>query len=373
MKELLLVGGGLANGLLALRLVSERPEIDFTLLEAGATLGGNHTWSFHGSDVSATQLAWLAPLCVQRWQDYDVLLPGLSRTLGGTYHSIRSKEFDAALRRALGPRVRTASAALEVSGTEVLLSSGERLKAKAVIDGRGVGPTFPSGYQKFLGQELELERPHGLSRPLLMDATVEQIDGYRFMYALPFSERRVLVEDTIYSDTPEFEVERLRERVNRWVSARGWAIAKVLREERAALPLPLGGKAPQSNRPVIGLAGGFFHATTGYSLPFAAEMAEFICSIPSLDADSLTNALNDRARRHWAGQSFFRLLNRMLFLGAEPSERARVFASFYGHEEPLIARFYAGRLTQADKLRALWRGAPTVPAFKAIAAAFKRV
>ena len=41
-----LVGGGLANCLLALRLRARRPGVSLTLIESGDRLGGNHTWSF---------------------------------------------------------------------------------------------------------------------------------------------------------------------------------------------------------------------------------------------------------------------------------------------------------------------------------------
>ena len=59
----------------------------------------------------------------------------------------------------------------------------------------------------------------------------------------------------------------------------------------------------------------------------------------------------------------------MLFRAATPEARVKIFSSFYGHHEGLISRFYAGRLTLADKVRALQRGAPTVPALKAMRAA----
>ena len=70
--DLILVGGGLANGLLADRLLAVRPELSFVLLEAGPTLGGNHTWSFHGSDVTPSQLEWLSRFCVGEWDSHDV-------------------------------------------------------------------------------------------------------------------------------------------------------------------------------------------------------------------------------------------------------------------------------------------------------------
>ena len=41
--DLILVGGGLANGLIAWRLRMQRPELNILLLESGERIGGNHT------------------------------------------------------------------------------------------------------------------------------------------------------------------------------------------------------------------------------------------------------------------------------------------------------------------------------------------
>jgi lycopene beta-cyclase len=60
--DVLLVGGGLANGLIAWRLRQRRPELSVLLVEREPTLGGQHTWSFHATDVEPAQDAWLAPL-----------------------------------------------------------------------------------------------------------------------------------------------------------------------------------------------------------------------------------------------------------------------------------------------------------------------
>lgn len=43
MHDLILVGGGLANGLIAWRLKALRPQLRILLAERDATLGGNHT------------------------------------------------------------------------------------------------------------------------------------------------------------------------------------------------------------------------------------------------------------------------------------------------------------------------------------------
>jgi lycopene beta-cyclase len=61
------------------------------------------------------------------------------------------------------------------------------------------------------------------------------------------------------------------------------------------------------------------------------------------------------------------MLNRMLFLAAEPSRRRHVFERFYRLRQPLIERFYAGNLTGTDRLR-LVVGKPPVPIGPAVAA-----
>ena len=371
MLDLVLVGGGLANGLLAWRLLMDRPDVTFVVLEAGSALGGNHTWSFHGTDVTKAQLEWLWVLCSKSWPSHDVVFSGEPRRIGGGYHSITSEDFHWKLQERLGERLRLRTKVDRVEATRVTLASGEVIEAGAVIDGRGfsAAPEWPCGFQKFLGLEVELEAPHALEVPLLMDGRVPQHGAFRFLYLLPFDSTRVLVEDTMYADDPSLDLPMLRERVRAYLSERGLRVKKVLREESAALPIPLTGDAPTLTRPIIGVGAGLFHATTGYSLPMAVDVAEAISSLPDLRAEAVTAWLNAHVKRHWAQQKFFRLLNRMLFKGALPDERVKIFDSFYRHDEETIARFYAGTLSLGDKLAVLARGAPTVPAMRAWRAA----
>jgi len=370
-RQIILVGAGLSNGLLADRLLALKPDLDLLVLEGGDAPGGNHTWCFHDSDVEPSAMAWLDPYVSARWQQHDVAFPSFARTLPGTYLAIRSEDFAKRVTERLGERLKLRTRVKTVRANSVVLDDGTELQARAVIDGRGgmMGDELACGYQKFLGQELRLTAPHGLARPMLMDASVPQLDGFRFVYVLPWDERTVLVEDTRYSDTPDIDAPAFRDEIARYVQARGWQVEAVVREELAALPIPLSGELPVQHRPVIGVQGGFFHATTGYSVPFAVELAEVLARLPSLDAAVITRVLGERARHHWQAMGFFRVLNRMLFRGAEPAGRVTVFESFYRHSPELIARFYAGRLTWADKLQALRRGAPTVPAGRAMRAA----
>ena len=373
--DLILVGGGLANGLTAWRLRQQRPGLRLLLLEAGGALGGNHTWSFHEADLSPAQQQWLAPLVVWRWPGHEVHFPGLLRRLGGGYASISSERFDAVLRPALGDAVRLHAPAADVQPQAVRLQDGRILRAAAVIDGRGVPPLgyLDLGWQKFVGQVLRLSAPHGLVVPMLMDATVAQHDGYRFVYTLPLDARTVLVEDTFYSDGAAVDEVALRRNIGDYARARGWQVEAVLREERGVLPIALGGDPEALWRaaagvPKAGLAAALFHPTTGYSLPEAVRLAEHIAALPDLSAGPLFASVRAHALARWRDQAFFRLLNRMLFRAATPDQRWRVMERFYGLPEALVTRFYAGRPTWGDRLRIV-TGKPPVPLGAAVRAA----
>ncbi|RYZ13384.1 MAG: lycopene cyclase [Comamonadaceae bacterium] len=373
--DLILVGGGLANGLIAWRLQALRPDCRVLLLEQEATLGGNHTWSFHPTDLSPAQRAWLDPLVSHRWSSHEVVFPQRRRRLDSGYASIESKRFAQVLGAALGSVVRTGVRVREVAPTRVVLDDGTVLDAGAVIDGRGVraSPHLQLGFQKFLGQEVRLAAPHGLAAPVLMDASVAQHDGYRFVYLLPFTSDTLLIEDTCYADGASLDAQSLRERIADYARQRGWTIASVLREETGVLPILLGGDPRAFWReaqgvPRSGLAAGLFHPTTGYSLPDAVALADRIAALADLSASSLFGAVRSHALARWRERRYFMLLNRMLFRAAEPDARWKVMQRFYGLSDGLITRFYAARLTWPDKLRIV-TGKPPVPFMAGVRAA----
>ncbi len=99
--DVLIAGGGLAGGLVALALAMRRPELAVTIVEAGPSLGGHHIWSFFDSDVATGDRALVEPLICHRWQGHDVAFPKFARTLAGAYNAIESERFDAVVRGAL--------------------------------------------------------------------------------------------------------------------------------------------------------------------------------------------------------------------------------------------------------------------------------
>lgn len=353
-----LVGGGLANGLTALQLLAKQPGVRIALVERGASLGGNHTWSFHAGDVGSALAPLVEPLVTARWPAHDVAFPGRERRLNSGYASLFSNDLDRAVRSAVetsaGSKLFLSRAAARVDGHEVELEDGQRLAARVVLDGRGPQPDVHhrGGYQKFVGLEVRLGRPSPRSLPLLMDARVPQIDGFRFVYVLPFEPHRVLLEDTYYSTSPALDRSAVRDRLAAYAREHGYEIAEVLREEVGVLPIPtrpaLPPAAPGPLR--VGLRGGWFHPTTGYSLPQAVRVAELVASV---SPEELPDALSAYAEEHGRQARFARWLNRLLFGAFAPADRFHVLERFYGLPEDTIARFYALQTTARDRSRIL--------------------
>jgi lycopene beta-cyclase len=268
---------------------------------------------------------------------------------------------------------------VEVNGlteSSVSLADGRHFEAAAVIDGRGDpgGGHLDVRFQKFVGQLVETENDAGLTEPLLMDATIAQEDGFRFMYTLPFPGRRLLIEDTRYSDTPALDHDAMRAAIAAYAASKGWRIRRVLREEEGALPVVLGGdlRAFLCARPEIprsGIRAGLFHYTTGYSLPEAARLADDLARLRSLTSAELAPWIRARSLRLWRRGRYFRLLNRMLFLAGPAEQRYRILEHFYRLPEDLVNRFYAGALTWGDRLRIV-SGKPPVPVRPALASLF---
>lgn len=368
MSDVVLVGGGLANALIALRLKRVDPVRRVRLVEREAAVGHGKTWSFHEADLSEEQRRWIGPFVACSWSGYRVLFPHRERRLDHGYFSVASASLHAAVGEALGDDLLLGCEASSIEPSRVELQDGRSLSATCVIDGRGLAPPLPfeAGYQKFLGISATFAAPIDVAEPLLMDASVPQRDGFRFVYTLPWSERTALIEDTYYSASPLLDRERAREACHAYAAGRGWEIATVDREESGVLPIPLAGGFDEIETgwpkgvPAVGTRAGLFHPTTGYSLPDALRTADALAGLNPLTTSRALALMRELGRRTWGERSYFRMLNRLMFEAAEPADRYRVLEHFYAMPDGLIRRFYAACLSRLDRVRLL-SGRPPVP------------
>lgn len=357
--ELILVGGGLQSGLIALGSLRADPLRRIAMVEAGPRPGGNHTWCLHSHDVPAAARAWVDPLVTYRWPRYDVCFPGRARTLDAPYAAITSERFATvvldAFAGAAASRIYLGRPATRIAAHEVALDDGTTLRGDLVVDARGPrADAYPGacGFQKFLGLELRLARPHALRHPILMDATVPQRDGFRFFYTLPFGPERLLIEETYFSRSAALDPAAARASILDY-AARFGSVASVVREESGVLPMPWSSAtvAPTRSPLVAGYRGGWFHPGTGYSAPIALRLASHLATRTPREA--FDAPLTRLYRRHRSQARYAQLLNRLLFHCFAPETMWNVFARFYTLPDESIHRFYALTLTPLDRARIL--------------------
>ncbi|GHA81882.1 hypothetical protein GCM10009069_01200 [Algimonas arctica] len=356
--DLLISGAGLSGLVAAWRCLSVNPALTIAIYETSDRIAGDHTWSFNGSDIAPNLRDWFSPFVAHRWPRYDVRFPKRSRTLDIEYCSGNSDTLFSCVEPFIqSGRLQVHSRTCAPERTDI-----------PHIDATGYRPRsdeFP-GWQKFVGHVIRTDRPHGVVRPVIMDATVAQIDGYRFMYLLPYSDREILVEDTYFADTPTLSEDEIGNRIDAYIHDKGWGGYTIVRREKGVLPMMMATDRDDDSTK-IGLGGGFAVASTGFTLPHAVELANVIAqAIQRNGPQAAPQAIVDFRRHHIARERYARLLNRMFFCAAEPAKRYLVLQRFYGLGDRLIRRFYRNDLSLRDKARILI-GKPPVPVSKAIA------
>lgn len=356
--DVVIVGGGLQGGLLARALADSPFSPTVLLVERSSRLGGNHTWSFHVDDVAPDAWRWLDAFLSARWPRYHVRFPDRARTLEGGYCTILSSDFHRTLsefvERHSSIRLSLGAMVTSLSATAITLDNGATIQARQVVDARGpVDPILErrAGFQKFVGLEIEFDNAPPLDGPMVMDATIPQRDGFRFFYILPLTSRRWLVEDTCYADGPDLDMDRFRDEIFHYARARGASGGTIIREESGVLPIPwrpVEELASAADAPLaLGYRGGWYHPTTGYSVPLAVRLATLLGRTP---IDQWPAALAVERQRIRPRVQFCRLLNFMLFRSFAPQDRWNVLSRFYGLSPSTISRFYALELTRRDRL-----------------------
>jgi len=363
MYDYILIGAGLAGKLSALYFASLSSQSRVLLIEQQSTLNQSHTWSCFSSDVpdNMTQFSKTLPWTI--WNQHEVHFPHLHRTLQIGYQSIKEKDLNHLVINSPQITLYLNSTVVESDFTSEIKrvkihKDGDQiisLTGKRIYDCTGwqLKSKVQSGFQKFIGLELCTSDPHGIKNPIIMDACVEQSDGYRFFYVLPFSDYHIFIEDTYYSATSNLDEPKIEHEIHDYLKRKTGLVGKVVYREIGCLPIPLDliSQKNTSSMPAIGAAGSHFHRVTGYSLPAIFQQLAQI---------------SNHSQITMREKKIYILLNRFLFLAASQSQRWQVFQFFYQHSESLIQKFYSGHMTILDWIQFFCKWPPPVNALKAI-------
>ena len=355
---IVIAGGGLAGSLAALAMARMRPEIPLLIVEENERFGDSCFGSFADGDLDAEELALIEPLLGPRWPGFYVAFPDLSRKLKADQSGIAADAVHEAMIETLDPKqYRLGTRIVAVREDALVLDGGETIKAQGAIDARGPAnlSILDLLYETRLERDYLFEAPHRVDRPVLIDATVDQNGGLRFVQCLPLAPDRLVVADVCLSERAQPD-DQAAARIDHYVATRGWQPKKVVTDCTSVRPLPTGGdfaafwRLGGARVAKLGLRGGFLHPVTGSAVADAARNALILARQEDFSGGALHDLFEDNARLLWKKREFLRSITGAI-AAAGPEERRGVVERLCRLDPAMIGRLRADRLGMIDRMR----------------------
>ena len=377
--DLVVLGGGCAGLSLSMALAAQGGRCPQTLvIESRAGYTNDRTWCYW-KDVSAPEVYPTQ----HRWQTMRVANGGQNVSLDcGTtpYQMLAAQDFYAAAQAAVDQQPNMAlrlgtSVIGEPSrsgGLWNMRTSSGNVTARSVVDTRPSRLPQLDGatlWQSFYRHEIECST--SVFDPLsldLMNFLAPDSRDVAFVYVLPVTPTRALIELTVFGATPLSPLE-LRARLDIAVARRvGAAPFAILRSEHGILPMGLN-EAPLSadkSFVKVGVMAGGARPSTGYAFQRIQRWAGEC-------ADALLNT--GQPVGHPFDPLPLRVMDQIFLdvLRAEPNRGGAIFYSLFSGADPArVIRFLSGTAGFGDSL-AVGAAMPVLPFLKAALAMTRRL
>lgn len=342
MKDVLILGGGLAGLSLAYRLAKKG--VNITLLEKRKEYVNDRTWCFWN-----TQDHPFEHLVEHRWHRWQIGYNGKKCSYsspGYEYQMIPSMTFYEAMTNHLNslPHV---SIHMGVDVHQVVchktyheaITSHGVFKAKIGYDSRP-SKIESSLYQHFYGWHVRLDQPaFDPSEVILMDFEGDQSKGIHFMYLLPFSPEEALIEPTFISAKP-LEKSHYEQCMKDYLGKRfGINSYAIIREEKGVLPLTT--RFQQSSSPhlvCVGANGGWTRSSSGYAFLAIQDAIEQL----------LQGSMKSKTYERFLDRTF------LSFINNHPGLAPQLFATLFEKNDPgSLIRFLSGRSSILETLEVI--------------------
>ncbi len=365
--DLAFIGLGAAAMGLAAQLQQRNSALSAVFIEPNAPTRNDRTWCGW-----ATQPHPFSHLATQRWTQWRVSHAGDVITQQSSelaYEMLQAgvvRDYSLKLINAQPHWETRLDAALATAeqtdtGWRLHLDSGEVINARWVLDARPSPMTLtrPWLWQSFVGVELECANSIDTSTVGLMDFCDDPQPLLSFVYSLPMTAHRCLIEYTRFSPKRADEAE-LRARLTQWCAEQGLADAQVMRREAGHLPMAPVPADAKDQWLRVGAAGGSLRPATGYAF-HAIQTWASACA----DALERTGApiVPKRARHRDGLDGIF-----LEALWDDTRAPATLFMRLFQRTPAAaLARFLMSRPRALDTLAVLW----ALPKARMLAAAFR--
>lgn len=367
--DYIIAGGGLAGLSLAFYLNRSRLKHKKTLIiDRAAKSENDHTWCFWQKGKSRFD-----EIVFHRWKtlwfhgtkDFSKLLD-----FGDyEYKMIRAVDFYSFIHKQLSRNsslnfLQSEIQSINPEKAVVVTKSGEFTAGEYIFDSftrkNYDNPKYQNLWQHFLGWTIETEEnTFAPEKATLFDFRVEQKEECRFIYILPFSAKKALLEFTIFSDNllekSDYEF-YLKDYISTVLKTKDY---KILEIESGVIPMS---DEPHAQTPSpkvirIGTAGGYVKPSTGYSF---ARTQKYL--------QKLVANLENQRPKLILQQSFWKnYLDSVLLnvLRTKKHSAADVFTQLFGRNETTqVLKFLDEETSLAEDLR-IMQSVPLAPFMKA--------
>ncbi|WMC18857.1 MAG: lycopene beta-cyclase CrtY [Enterobacteriaceae bacterium PSpicST2] len=358
--DIIFIGAGLSNSLIALNLFKKKLKI--IIIVSNNNLISNHTWSFFDNNIIKNKDNYINKIIYNKWDNYTIKFPNYIKNFKNNYFCIKSNNFFKYFKKIFKNKILLNTNIIKYNKNFVQLNNGIILNCNLIIDGRGYYPKKNKkiGLQIFLGQEWVFKKPHNLINPIIMDSTVCQKKSFHFIYIIPFSKYKLLIEDTHYINNNILKINLLRKNIFKYIKGKKWIIKKLIKEEQGIIPIKLKNNKNKIFKNIIlnGLNGNFYHSITGYSLYLFLILSNNILKINNLNYKKILNEFNYLSKNIYKNQKQYILLNKVFFLLISLNKRYKLIQKFYNFPETLINRFYLEKINFFDKIKIILLNPP---------------
>ncbi|MEE2032926.1 lycopene cyclase family protein [Rhodococcus chondri] len=305
--------------------------------------------------------SWLPAGAVASRVDEPAVWAGRPHVLNRAYCIFDTAALRAAL--PLDPVTVTAGRVRSLDPGGAVLDDGRRLRARYVVDARGVPVTAQYAQQSAFGVVVDepaaapaLESRSAWFMDWRTDNGTVSGDTPSFLYAMPVGAGRVLLEETCLVGRPPVPLQELRRRLDARLTARGVPVDGSERIERVRFAV----EAPPRRRDGVlgfGARGGLMHPATGYAVGTALATADAVVTAMRNNADP-DEVLWTRAARAVAA---LRSVGLRALLRLDATSTAEFFSEFF-ELPPAHQRAYLSRRDDlAGTAAAMWKLFGAVP------------